>query len=321
MIEMRLLRNALMLENHQNFARAAKALNLSQPTLSRSIQLLESIVGERLFDRESRKVVPTQAGEIILKHARVILSSVSSMEEAIGQHQGILEGTLSIGAGPYAACALVSQAIGHFSAQHPGIKTEISVDNWSLLPERLIQKDFDYVVMDSSKLGTNKDFDITQLNAHPVFFFCRHDHPLIKNNQQQKLRITDLAPFPLILTTLPDRVSQILKKIFSANDSVTVSNLQENITSNDMATIKATVLQSNFLGLGTYGTLAPELEVGLFVPLPFRIPELHTFYNIVKRKGLSLSPAALALIKILVDLDEQQSVIEKKLVQSLGLPI
>lgn len=86
MIETRLLRNALMLAEHRNFARAAKALNISQPTLSRSIQLLEKIVGERLFDRDSRTILTTQAGEIILKHARIILSSSHAMLEEIGLH-------------------------------------------------------------------------------------------------------------------------------------------------------------------------------------------------------------------------------------------
>ena len=91
MIETRLLRNALVLAGHQNFARAAKALHISQPTLSRSIQLLEKTVGERLFDRASRKILPTQAGEIMLKHARIIIASSEAMQEDIRRHQGILD--------------------------------------------------------------------------------------------------------------------------------------------------------------------------------------------------------------------------------------
>ena len=86
MIETRLLRNAIMLDKYQNFARAAKALSISQPTLSRSIQLLEKTVGERLFDRTSRTILPTQAGEIMLKHARIIIASSKANSDELYQY-------------------------------------------------------------------------------------------------------------------------------------------------------------------------------------------------------------------------------------------
>jgi DNA-binding transcriptional LysR family regulator len=73
MIETRLLRNAIMLAEHRNFARAALALNISQPTLTRNIQTLENHIGARLFDRKTRTVLPTPVGEELLKHARLIV--------------------------------------------------------------------------------------------------------------------------------------------------------------------------------------------------------------------------------------------------------
>jgi DNA-binding transcriptional LysR family regulator len=316
MIETRLLRNALMLAEHRNFARAAKALNISQPTLNRSIQLLKKIVGERLFDRDSRTILTTQAGEIILKHARIILSSSNAMLEEIGRHQGIMEGSLSIGAGPYAASALVAPAIGLFFKRYPGIDIHISVDDWPQFPDRLMQKDFDFAVMESSHLDASRDFELTRLNRHQAFFYCRHGHPLL---QKESLTISDLSQFPLILTTLPRRVSDLFNRLFFPDgDADTSAGIPENITSNDLATIKATVSQSDAISIGTYGILASELAVGIFVALPFRIPELKTSYDIVKRKGLSLSPAAQAFIEILIETDQEQSILETALIESLG---
>ena len=107
MIETRLLRNALKLAKCRNFARAAEELHISQPTLSRSIQLLERIVGERLFDRTTRTILPTKAGEIVLKHASIIIASGRALQEEVGRHQGLTEGSLFIGAGPYAGSDLI----------------------------------------------------------------------------------------------------------------------------------------------------------------------------------------------------------------------
>jgi len=319
MIEMRLLKNALMLAKHRNFARAAKDLNISQPTLSRSIQLLEKTVGERLFDRASRTILPTQAGEILLKHARIIIASSEVMQEEIERHQGLLEGSLYIGSGPYPANALLAPAIGRFNARYPDININISTDDWGDLPDRLLKEDLDFVLMETSQLETSRDFELIRLNRHPGFFFCRHDHPLLKNSN---LTISDLSRFPLVFTTLPTRLLDLINRLFFlSKDAGTLTRKLPNIFSNDLATMKATVSYSDSIGLGTYGTLASELEVGLFVALPFRIPELRTDYDIVKRKVRSFSPAARELIEMLIEMDKEQSILEVELIESLGTEI
>lgn len=318
MIETRLLRNAIMLAKYQNFARAAKALSISQPTLSRSIQLLEKTVGERLFDRTSRTILPTQAGEIMLKHARIIMASSEALEAEIGRHQGLLEGFLRIGSGPFPATALLAPAIGRFSKRYPGISINISVDDWAKFPGRLVQEDFDYVLTETSELEASRDFEIIRLNRHPGFFFCRRDHPLL---EKDSLIVSDLSQFPVISPslTLPRRLSDLLEKLFfpSGDSDASIRNLQT-ISSNDLGSIKALVSCSDSIAIGTYGTLASDLEAGLFVALPFRIPAMKTGYDIVKRTGLSLSPAARDLMDILIEIDKEQSMLEADLIESLG---
>ena len=305
-----------MLAKHRNFARAAKELNISQPTLSRSIQLLEKTVGERLFDRGSRTILPTQAGKIMLKHARIIIASSRAMQEEIEQHQGILEGSLHIGSGPYPASALLAPAIGRFHRCYPGIHIKISVDDWTKFPDQLMQEDFDYVLMETSQLDTSRDFELIQLNRHPAFFFCRPDHPLL---EKDSLVISDLSQFPLIAPTLPKRLLDLFSRLFfSSKDSGALTRELKHISCHEMGAIKATVSHGDFIGIGTYGTLASELEAGLFMALPFRIPELRTDYNIVKRKMISSSPAARKLIETFIEIDKEQAILEVDLIKSLG---
>jgi len=315
MIETRLLRNAVMLDKHRNFARAAKALNITQPTLSRNIQLLEEKIGERLFDRLPKTILPTQAGEIMLKHARFIISSSRNMQEEIRRHQGLLEGSIRIGTGHYPANAVLAPTVGHFSKRYPGIDIEISVDDWRKLPYRLMKEDLDFILAETSQLDTSRDYEVIQLNRHAGFFFCRHDHPLLKKS---KLTPGDLSLFPLIFTTFPRRLSHAINSFLSSggDESAPTKKLQ-NIICNDLATMKTIILNSESIGIGTYGTLATELEAGLFVALPFRIPELRTDYDIVKRKALSLTPAASDLIDLLLEFDEEQSRLEIDLIKSL----
>jgi len=304
-----------MLDKHRNFARAAKALNITQPTLSRNIQLLEEKIGERLFDRLPKTILPTQAGEIMLKHARFIISSSRNMQEEIRRHQGLLEGSIRIGAGPYPANAVLAPAVGHFSKRYPGIDIEISVDDWRKLPYRLIKEDLDFILAETSQLDTSRDYEVIRLNRHAGFFFCRHNHPLLKKSN---LTPGDLSLFPLIFTTFPRRLSHAINSFLSSgrDESAPTKKLQS-IICNSLATMKTTISNSESIGIGTYGTLATELEAGLFVALPFRIPELRTDYDIVKRKALSLTPAASDLIDLLLEFDEEQSRLEIDLIKSL----
>ncbi len=67
MIEIRRIEQAVTLSKYRNFARAAAALGLSQPALTRSIQVLEEELGVRLFDRYPRDIVPTEFGRVLLQ--------------------------------------------------------------------------------------------------------------------------------------------------------------------------------------------------------------------------------------------------------------
>jgi len=305
-----------MLAKHRNFARAAKQLHISQPTLTRSIQLLEKTVGERLFDRTTRTILPTKAGEIVLKHASTIIASTRAMQEDVERHQGLSDGSLFIGTGPYSGVELIAPAIGQFSRIYPEIRIEVRVGDWRKLPGQWGQEEFDFMVIETSELDDSLGFEITRLTRHPGFFLCRQNHPLLKKDS---LSISDLASFPLIGPAIPERLKDLLNRLFSSGRTASAppKTLQKYVC-NDLGTIKTALCESDSIGFGTYGIAAHELESGLFKALPFRIPALTTDIHIVKRKGLSLSSAARAFIKVLIELDKELSHSEAKLIRSLG---
>jgi len=319
MIETRLLRNAIMLAEHRNYARAALALNISQPTLTRNIQMLEKYIGARLFDRKTRTVLPTPAGEELLKHARLVVSSTLALEDGMQHYLGLETGALTIGAGLFAAC-LLGPAIGRFMEQHPNIKISIEVDNWLTLHDRLRHAEFDLVLAETlvEKSGLNKTQDLEAMNLlpHQGFFFCRRGHPLLKTALQSP---ADLLQFPLVLPMLPERVVALFRQLFrKTGDKLQILKQITSIECSDMSVMKDTVASSNAIGMAIYGTVSEELKQKQFVALPVRIPELQTNYGILKKQGLSLSPAASALVDILVETDAMISEQEAPLVESLG---
>src|ERR1022692_2916179 len=128
-IELRLLRCALALAEHKNFARAAKACQVSQPTLSRNIQDIERRLGTQLFDRASRSVDPTDAGKIFLEQARDVVARSGDLGREMDLLRGLEKGELRIGAGTYPSVMVADKAVAQMVQDHPAVRLQIVIDN------------------------------------------------------------------------------------------------------------------------------------------------------------------------------------------------
>ncbi|MCZ0964116.1 LysR substrate-binding domain-containing protein [Paracoccus benzoatiresistens] len=124
-MRIRQLQCFVILAEELNFTRAAKRLNMSQPPLSLQIQSLERTIGAALFQRTSRKMTLTSAGEVFLSRARSILAqhdrALLEVQEVLsGQH-----GTLDIGATGSILRAGLAELLAQFCRQHPLISVRL----------------------------------------------------------------------------------------------------------------------------------------------------------------------------------------------------
>ena len=121
---------ALAREKH--FARAAKACNISQPTLSGAIRALEEELGVPLVERGHRFSGFTAEGAMILEHAKRILAEIDTMQHTISDVRQGLSGRLRIGVIP-TALPLVVQITGPLSERYPAVKlTVLSMTSTSI---------------------------------------------------------------------------------------------------------------------------------------------------------------------------------------------
>jgi DNA-binding transcriptional LysR family regulator len=108
------------LAREQHFARAAKACNISQPTLSGAIKTLEDELGVPLVERGHRFTGLTAEGAMIVEHAKRILGEIDLMGQSISDVRKGLKGRLRLGAIP-TALPLVAQITGPFSERYPAV--------------------------------------------------------------------------------------------------------------------------------------------------------------------------------------------------------
>ena len=93
------LQYLVALDEHKNFNRAAKACHVSQSTLSTGIQTLEDMMNLQLVERDHKSFIMTPVGMEIVERARNLLSDARDLME-LGQHQGVMHGTVRLGCIP-----------------------------------------------------------------------------------------------------------------------------------------------------------------------------------------------------------------------------
>ena len=119
--DLRQLRQFVAVAEHLHFGRAAAALHISQPPLSRSIQDLEARLGARLLERSRRKVELTAAGAWYLEEARQVLARLERAGRSVAEHSAAGAGTLRIGFVTIADYSVLPGLLSRFKAAHAGV--------------------------------------------------------------------------------------------------------------------------------------------------------------------------------------------------------
>lgn len=110
---------AVAIDTHRHFERAARACDVTQPTLSMQLQKLETTLGVTLFDRSRTPVVPTDIGVVLIEQARVVLREAARIGELRDTAHGTIAGELRLGVIPTLAPYLLPDVIEVLAERHP----------------------------------------------------------------------------------------------------------------------------------------------------------------------------------------------------------
>ncbi|MGZ4048766.1 MAG: hydrogen peroxide-inducible genes activator [Bacteroidia bacterium] len=130
------LKYILEVDTQRHFAKAAQKCFVTQPTLSMMIQKLEEELGVKIFDRSKQPVVPSEAGEAIIKQAKIILQEANKMKLIVDELKGEIKGELKLGIIPTVAPYLLPLFLNSFLKKYPLLKIKIA----EFTTEQIIEK-------------------------------------------------------------------------------------------------------------------------------------------------------------------------------------
>jgi DNA-binding transcriptional LysR family regulator len=134
------------LDDQRSVLRAAEAVGMTQPAASKLLREFEEALEVQLFERHARGVAPTWFGEILVRHARSILSEISLAQEEIGALRRGLSGQASLGTVLTPGTSLVPAAIKLVKERRPGLRISVEMDSSQPLIKKLQQGDLDIVI-------------------------------------------------------------------------------------------------------------------------------------------------------------------------------
>lgn len=191
---------------------AARALNISQPALTRSIRQLEAELHAQLLDRSGRGVVPTRPGKALLARARTIYSELERAREEQAQLAGASAGSVAFGVVPQAAIHIVPTAVAQFRREHPNADVRIIDGLAHVLLPQLREGSLDFVIGSRPQGRLDSHFKFQPLFTNQIVVGARRGHPL---RRARSLR--ELVESQWVIYTPPGWTGAMIPDIFVKN--------------------------------------------------------------------------------------------------------
>jgi LysR family hydrogen peroxide-inducible transcriptional activator len=166
----------LAVDSERHFGNAAKACNVSQPSLSAQIQKLEDELEVVIFDRTRKPILPTEAGKEVIEQARVILREHRKLKIIADQKSAVPKGDFELAVIPTLASLVIPLFIGDFAEKYPEVNLRIHEHKTNDIIRMLNNDELD------AGLLVTPLYDETLIERHlyyePFYCYLNADHPL-----------------------------------------------------------------------------------------------------------------------------------------------
>lgn len=268
----------------RSFSQAAKQMHLSQSALSTLILRIEEGIGARLFDRTTRSVALTAAGEILASHADQLLADIERAVAAVRDVSALRRGKVSIAVMPSIAARIVPQLFRAFRDSHPNIALSLA-DTLSEAAFELVREGHvDFAITAANPAFS--DLDYIPLTTDSFVLLVARAHPL--GRTKSAVKFNDTLSWQHISMTRHTSVRQYvdataLQHGFGFLPAFEVDHL---------ATIGAMV--------AALPTMAADvINAKGLIRRPLVGPTIRRSIGIVTRRETALSPAADAMLSLL----------------------
>lgn len=304
------LQHLLSIAEHAHFGRAAAALNISQPALSKSIKSLETELGVQLLERGRKGAALTIFGELVARHGTVLMQGHNELLRELRLLSSLEVGSLKVTLGPYPSVISGYEAAGKVIAQHPKLKVSLRVDSWKEVARLILDLEADIGLAELSQVQDDSRFVTELVGQHQGRFLCRPGHPLLG---QGAVALSALFDFPWINTRIPRRSTEDFPRepTTAGSFDTRTGEFVPAIEFDAPIQLGSLISNTDAVTFSSLGLVEAELKAGQLVPIPgLGMLANYGFIYLHKRP---LAPATKAYMEAVRSVEKAFCLREKRL--------
>ncbi len=285
------LRAFLAVAESGSFSAAAQALHLTQPAVSKRIASLEAQLDCKLFDRISRQITLTEAGQTLLARARAILNAIDDTRKALGNLSEKVSGSLTMATSHHIGLHRLPAVLKTYSKRYPDVRLDIRFIDSEQAYTALSQGEIELGIITLSP-DNQPPVIARRLWQDPLAFVVAPEHPL---TEKPTINLKDLSHFQSIFPDNRTFTHHIVKALF---DQAGLT-LDISMSTNYLETIKMMV------SIGLAWSVLPETMLdGTTVRLPVEGANLSRTLGVIHHSERTLSNAGHAMLALLEELEQ-----------------
>lgn len=277
-----------------SLGKAAKAIHLTQPALSKSIQKLEEEMGFDLFDRLSGSLALTPLGQEFFLRVEKLRAGALDVQREMELLRGGQIGDLKIFCGATVSETVMAGALASLVSHHPGMRIDVQVGDLHEIPGLLRTRQIDLGIGEYTAFLEDADLATITLPPQPVVFVCRSGHPLMKK-RRRRVAVADFFAFPVVATVLPQWAIQWLNENHPSRAGKEIVA----VSCNHYSLLKSILSRTDAVSGVPEGVVRAELDAGTLVQIPLDAPPLVNLAGIIHLRDRSLSTAARLMVDAL----------------------
>jgi DNA-binding transcriptional LysR family regulator len=211
-LELRHLRDFLAVIESGSLGDAARRIHTSQPTLTRSMKLLEQAVGGAVFDRTPHGMRPTALGRALERRARIIMGEIGSAQRELDDLVSARRGKIVVGTGPMFALSILPRAVARFQAKFPNVDVTMIQAQMRQTLEGIKNGEIDCTFHSlPANLEPALAHRVLMRGARPVVV-TRGDNPLAS---RRRISLKEIAAQPWMTPRRPDFFRERIEHVFT----------------------------------------------------------------------------------------------------------
>ncbi|RWX80935.1 pca operon transcription factor PcaQ [Neorhizobium lilium] len=266
-VKFRHLHTFVEVARQKSIGRAAEALRVSQPAVTKTIRELEEALGVAVFERDGRGIRITRYGEVFLRHAGAALTALRQGIDSVSQELFDAGPPIRIGALPTVSTRIMPKAMTAFLAAGTGSRVKIVTGENAVLMEQLRLGELDLVVGRLAAPEKMTALSFEHLYSEQVVCVVRSGHPLTTLGHSV---FESFGSYPVLMPSRGSIIRPTVEQFLITNG---ISSLPTQIETVSDAFGRAFVRSSDAIWIISAGVVAADIEDGLLATLPIDTSE------------------------------------------------